>query len=137
MDIPIPQDRLSISFSRSGGPGGQNVNKVSSKVEIRFSIAQADWIPAQIRDRLVQLFPSRTTTDGEFRVVSSRFRDQHRNLKDCLEKLGELLRAASHRPARRIPTRPTRGSRERRLEAKKERARRKQGRRGFGGKDEY
>ena len=136
MEIPIPQDRLSISFSRSGGPGGQNVNKVSSRVEIRFSIAQADWIPAHVRERLVQLFPSRTTTGGEFRVVSSRFRDQHRNLKDCLEKLGDLLRAASHRPARRIPTAPTRGSRERRLEAKRGRARRKSGRRGFGGTEE-
>ena len=134
--IAIDEGELEEHFVRASGHGGQNVNKVSSRVEVRFSIAQADWIPAAVRERLVQLFPSRTTIGGEFRVVSSRFRDQHRNLKDCLEKLAELLRAAAHRPVRRIPTRPTRGSRERRLEAKRERARRKGGRRNFGGREE-
>ncbi len=135
MEIPIPRERLTVLASRSGGPGGQNVNKVSSRVEVRFSIARADWIPAGVRERLPELFPGRTTKQGEFRVVSSRSRDQHRNLEDCLEKLAGFLRAASTRPPRRIPTAPTRGSRERRIEAKRSRSFKKRGRR-FGGREE-
>jgi ribosome-associated protein len=119
MEIVIPEERLEVRVSRSGGPGGQNVNKVSSRVEIRFSLDGADWIPPAVRERLRELYPSRITRTGDFRLVSSRFRDQPRNLRDCIEKLGDLLSAASRRPAPRIPTRPGRGARERRLQEKR------------------
>ncbi len=120
MEIPI--EKLTVRASRSGGPGGQNVNKVSSRIEVRFPLDSADWIPAEVRRRLRQLFPSRITRDGDFRVVASRFRDQHRNLKDCLARISDLLEAASRRPRPRVPTAPSRGSKERRLTAKRRRS---------------
>ena len=122
MEIPIPRERLTVKASRSGGPGGQNVNKVSSRIEIRFALAEADWIPPEVRARLAELFPSHVTTGGDFRVVSSRWRDQPRNLEDCLARLAGFLREAAHRPRRRIPTRPTGGSRARRIGLKKRRS---------------
>ncbi len=128
MKFPIPIDRIAVSFSRSGGPGGQNVNKVSSRVELRFALTSADWIPAPARARLGELFPSRLTAAGEFRVVSSRFRDQGQNLRDCQEKLSEMIVAALKRPRPRIATRPGRGSIERRLQEKKRRGQRKRDR---------
>ncbi len=128
MKFPIPLDRLAVSFSRSGGPGGQNVNKVSSRVELRFELASAGWIPPRGRARLAELFPSRLTTAGEFRVVSSRFRDQGQNLRDCQEKLSEMILAALKRPRPRIATRPGRSSVERRLREKKQRGQRKKDR---------
>jgi len=132
MDLRIPLERVTVKTSRSGGPGGQNVNKVASRVEVRFTLDEADWIPAEVRSRLRELYPSRITVGGEFRVVSDRFRDQHRNLSDCLERIAGLLEAAAHRPRRRIATRPTRASRHRRLEAKRHRGETKR-RRGGGG----
>ncbi len=128
MEIAIPLDRLTVRASRSGGPGGQNVNKVASRVEIRFLLAAADWIPPEVRARLAETFPSRISKEGEFRIVSDRFRDQRRNLEDCLDRLRSFLAAASRRPKRRIPTAPTRASRGRRLEAKRRRAGIKRGR---------
>jgi ribosome-associated protein len=132
MDIPIPRDRLTIRFSRSGGPGGQNVNKVSSRAEVRFALAEADWLPPPVRDRLRELFPTRITEGGDLRVVSDRFRDQKMNIDDCLERIAELLQAAARRPKRRVPTRPTRGSRQRRIEGKKARSEVKRRRSGPG-----
>jgi len=129
MDIEdIPRDRLTVRASRSGGPGGQNVNKVSTRVEVRFVLAEAGWIPAEARARLAALFPGRVTSGGEFRVVSSRFRDQHRNLRDCLKKIAAAVDAASERPPERRPTGPSRGSRHRRMEAKRRRSALKRGR---------
>ena len=123
MEIPIPLERLTVHASRSGGPGGQNVNKVSSRVEVRFSLEGADWIPQEVRGRLEALFPGRITRRREFRVVGSRFRDQRRNLEDCLERIAGFLRAASERPRARIPTAPSRASRERKLSRKRRRSR--------------
>ncbi len=138
MDIPIPLGRLTVRFSRSGGPGGQNVNKVSSRAEVRFVLSEADWIPAPIRDRLRELFPTRITAGGELRVVSDRFRDQKKNVEDCLERIRGLLRAAARRPRPRVATRPTGASRKRRLEEKRRWAavkrRRREGQ-GPGGED--
>jgi ribosome-associated protein len=126
----IPRDRLTIRFSRSGGPGGQNVNKVETKVEIRFRVAEADWIPLEVRERLVAREASRITRDGELVITSSRFRSRERNLEDALEKLEETLSRASTRPKRRKPTRPTAGSRARRSAAKRMRSERKRQRSG-------
>jgi protein subunit release factor B len=125
----IPRERLSIRFARSGGPGGQNVNKLETKVEIRFRIEEADWIPPSVRERLLVLYSGRVTREGELVVVSSRHRTQAANLEDALRKLEELLRRAARRPKARRPTRPTAASREKRLQQKKRRAEKKAQRR--------
>jgi len=130
----IPRDRLTIRFARSGGPGGQNVNKVETKAEVRLRIAEADWIPPAARARLQAIGSARINRDGELVITSSRFRSQSRNLEDCIEKLRRLIEAASARPRRRVPTRPTRASREDRLKAKRRRSERK-GRRSWKGDD--
>ena len=118
----IPVDRLTISSVRSGGPGGQNVNKVATKVEVRFLLDDADWIPLAVRERLRRLEARRISQEGELVIVSSRYRSRGRNLEDCLEKLDACLKRAAKRPKRRIPTKPTRASRARRLESKRRRS---------------
>ena len=120
--MKIPREKLQVSFSRSSGPGGQNVNKVATRVEVRFQLESADWIPPLIRSRLVSLHPRRLNREGDFIIVSSRFRSQKRNLEDCIEKLEGLLREASRPRQRRVPTRKTRASNERRLRQKKRRS---------------
>lgn len=119
--MKVPREKLQTSFSRSSGPGGQNVNKVSTRAEVRFHLESAGWIPAAVRSRLASLYPRRLTRDGEFIVVSSRYRSQNRNLEDCIEKLEGFIEKASKPPQRRVPTRKTRASNERRLERKKRR----------------
>lgn len=120
--MKVPREKLQVSFSRSSGPGGQNVNKVATRVEVRFQLESADWIPPLIRSRLVGLHPRRLNREGDFIIVSSRFRSQKRNLEDCIEKLEGLLREASRPRQRRVPTRKTRASNERRLLQKKRRS---------------
>jgi ribosome-associated protein len=120
--IRIPESELAWSFVRSGGPGGQNVNKVASKAVLRWSLAASPSVPDHVKDRFQQLNKRRITAEGEFVVTSQRFRDQERNRLDCLEKLGELIRQAAHLPKPRRPTKPSRGSRERRLQEKRHRS---------------
>jgi ribosome-associated protein len=124
----IPPQELQISFARSSGPGGQNVNKVNSKVMVRWSPAESASLPDEIRARLLARLASRLTRTGELIVVSQRFRDAGRNTSDALEKLRELLVAALHQPRYRKPSRPTRGSVRRRRESKQRTSQRKQGR---------
>ena len=126
--IQIPDDELSFTYARSGGPGGQNVNKVASKAVLRWSLAQSRSVPDDVKVRFRTLFPSRLTVEGDVVIHSQEFRDQERNRQACLEKLGELLRLATRKPKVRRPTRPSRGSKERRLAAKRERSARKSGR---------
>lgn len=116
--IVIPENEISVETSRSGGPGGQNVNKVSSKVLIRWSPAASPSLPEPVRARLLAAIGSRLTKDGELLIVSSRTRDQGRNLEDCLEKLRIIIEAAVKPPKVRRATRPTLGSQQRRVESK-------------------
>ena len=127
--LQIPLRELSFSFSRSSGPGGQNVNKVNSKATLRWNVIGSPELPAAVRERFVIRFARRITQEGEFVMSSQRFRDQGRNVADCLEKLRTMLAEVAIAPRRRKPTKPTRGSRERRLKDKRARSLQKQQRR--------
>jgi ribosome-associated protein len=127
--IRVPDEEFAWSFARSGGPGGQNVNKVASKAELRWDLAASPSVPEGVKARLRTLQRRRVTKEGVFVVTSQRFRDQEKNKHDCLEKLAEMLREAAVVPKVRRPSKPTRGARERRLQAKRQRADVKRGRR--------
>ncbi len=126
--IAIPMDEFSFETSRSGGPGGQNVNKVNSKVQLRWSPAASPSLPEPVRERLLKSVAGRLTRDGELLIASTRTRDQGRNVDDCLEKLRELIVAALRPPKARRPTRPTLASKKRRVESKQRRSAAKRGR---------
>lgn len=116
--IRIPLEEFQFSFSRSSGPGGQNVNKVNSKVTLHWDVTNSPHLSDEVRARFVSQFAHRINVDGEVVITSQRYRDQHRNRSDCLEKLRQLILLVRHRPKRRKPTRPGRAARERRLRDK-------------------
>ncbi|MBM4319408.1 MAG: aminoacyl-tRNA hydrolase [Deltaproteobacteria bacterium] len=120
-DLFVPEADHEFRFSRSGGPGGQNVNKVSSKVELRVNLASPVF-PEELRQRLITLAGRRLTGDGWLVVTSSRTRDQLRNREDCVDKLRALVVRAGEAPRLRQATRPSRASVEQRLAAKRSRA---------------
>lgn len=130
--IEIPEDELTERFVRAAGPGGQNVNKVASAVELRFDVAGSRALPEPVRARLLARRDRRLTSDGVLVIQANRFRDQAKNRDDARARLAELIRAATHVPKRRIATKPTRASKERRIESKKNRATIKQTRGGRG-----
>jgi len=125
----IPVDEFRFSYSRSGGPGGQNVNKVNSKATLRWNARTSPSLSPELWDRLQRRFPRRLTEQGDLLVSSQRFRDAGRNASDCLEKLRELLLEIAVPPKVRRPTKPSSASRVRRLERKRLHKRRKQARR--------
>ncbi len=125
-DLRIPLREFQFTFARSSGPGGQNVNKVSSKATLRWPVLRSPSLPEPVRQRLLQQVAGRLTAAGDLLVTSQRFRDAGRNVADCLEKLRAMVAAAAQPVRRRRPTRPTRGSIQRRLEAKQRRSRAKQ-----------
>lgn len=128
--LQIPRGELRFEYARSGGPGGQNVNKVNSKATLRWNLEENQSLPVGVMTRLRGLAGSRLTDGGELLIVGQRFRDQPKNVEDCLEKLRELILKAAVQPRKRIKTKPTRGSVKRRLADKKAESQKKQSRRG-------
>eukprot|EP00026_Physarum_polycephalum_P014271 Phypoly_transcript_14764.p1 GENE.Phypoly_transcript_14764~~Phypoly_transcript_14764.p1 ORF type:complete len:168 (-),score=7.32 Phypoly_transcript_14764:430-933(-) len=126
--ILVPRERVTLSFSQSSGPGGQNVNKVNTKVELRFSLVNCDWIPFTVKERLIELNPNMVTSAGDFVLTSTRHRTQPENIKDVLAKLESLLAQAQEVPKVRIPTKPPKSADENRLQDKKYRSDIKRGR---------
>lgn len=127
--IHVPDDEFQWSYARSGGPGGQNVNKVASKALLRWDLAGSPSVPEDVKARLRAQQPGRMTVEGEMLVTSERFRDQERNRQDCLEKLGAMLLQAAVAPKPRKPTKVSKGAKRARLADKKRRSARKQDRR--------
>jgi ribosome-associated protein len=130
--IQIPPTEFDFSFARSSGPGGQNVNKVNSKATLRWRPAESAALPADVKQRLLERHANRLTTEGELIIHSQRYRDQGRNVADCLEKLRSMILAVAAPPKRRRPTKPTFASQQRRREAKVLHSRKKQARRATG-----
>jgi len=127
--VSVPGQELSWRFSRSGGPGGQSVNTADSRVELSFDVRRSPVLPERMRDRLLQRLEHRLV-DGVLTVTASEYRSQHRNRQAARARMADLLNEASAPPpAKRRPTRPTRGSQERRLAGKKRRSMTKQLRR--------
>lgn len=126
--IAIPDDELRFTYVRSSGPGGQNVNKVNSKAVLRWRVVANASVPEDVRGRFTARHRSRLTVDGELIVSSDRYRDQGRNVEDCLDKLKALLLEVASAPKKRRPTKPSRASRERRLKTKSEHSAKKQSR---------
>lgn len=120
--LTIPDDELQVSFARSSGPGGQNVNKVETQVELRWSLTQSRVLAEVDKAWLVQRLSTRLTSAGELLVTSSLTRSQLQNRLDAAEKMANVIRVALVRPKRRRKTRPSRGSVERRLSEKKRHA---------------
>jgi ribosome-associated protein len=116
--VVIPDSELSLSFARSGGPGGQNVNKVSSKAVLRWRVLQTDVLTPGAKARLLEVIASRITNDGELVIACDETRDQAQNVSIAQARLASFVKAALVPPKTRHKTRPTRGSVERRLKAK-------------------
>ncbi len=127
--LKIPLREFRFQFARSGGPGGQNVNKLNTKAELRWHVTTSSSLPETIRQRLLAQQRRRVTSQGEMIVTSQRFRDAGRNVADCLEKLRAMIEAAAMEPKPRRPTKPTRASQRRRLQEKQRRSEKKQRRR--------
>jgi ribosome-associated protein len=117
----VPPRELEIRFVRSSGAGGQNVNKVNTKAVLRWPVASSAALPSDVHARFLERFATRITLAGDIVLSSDRYRDQGRNVADCLEKLRAMIAAVASAPRPRKPTRPGRGARERRLADKKAR----------------
>jgi ribosome-associated protein len=125
----VPADDLEFKFVRSSGPGGQNVNKVATKVELRFKLAETRVLNSGQKRRLMVSFPSHVTRDGDFILTGDRFRSQSQNQRDVAERLARMLLEIRLPPKRRVATRPSRASKVRRVSDKRSRADLKVGRR--------
>jgi len=124
--LDLDEAEISESFIRASGPGGQNVNKVASAVQLRFDVRHSPSLPPPVRERLERLAGRRVSQDGILVITAQRFRSQDRNRADALQRLVALIGRAATAPPRRRPTRPSAAARERRLADKTRRARLKQ-----------
>jgi ribosome-associated protein len=127
--IAIDEREIDFEFIRSSGPGGQNVNKVSTAVRLRFDVRHSPSLPPDVRDRLIRLAGNKVADDGFLMIHARRCRTQESNRRDAIERLVELIEKACERPTPRRATKPTAGSQKRRLDAKKHRGAKKESRR--------
>ncbi|MEM7454832.1 MAG: alternative ribosome rescue aminoacyl-tRNA hydrolase ArfB [Planctomycetota bacterium] len=127
--ISIPVKEFEFSFARSPGPGGQHVNKVNSKVILRWEIGKSSSLPADVKQRFVEKYKRRIAKTGEVIVTSHRYRDQGRNVADAMHKLRELVLAVARPPVKRKKTKPSRSSVRRRLDNKRRNSDKKRSRR--------
>ena len=133
--ISINETEFDFGFSRSSGPGGQNVNKVNSRATLRWDATRSAALPEDVQQRFLTAYRRRLTRDGILQISSQRYRDQGRNVTDCLSKLRELILAVFVAPQKRKATRPSRGAQQRRLAEKRTVSERKQSRRKPSGGD--
>ncbi len=132
-DIAIGEHEIKCDFVRSSGPGGQNVNKVSSAVQLRFDVNNNTSLPPETKNRLRKLAGKKLSTDGILIIQASRFKSQEKNRQDAVERLVRLIRQATVKPKKRVKTKPSRRAKQRRLETKRHRSRLKDSRRSVKG----
>lgn len=129
-EIALDESELQFDFTHASGPGGQNVNKATTAVQLRFDVLRSPSLPEDVRQRLAKLAGKRLTRDGVLVIDARQFRTQERNRQDALDRLADLIRRAATKPKRRRKTKPPAESRRRRLEAKRRRSEIKRLRRG-------
>jgi ribosome-associated protein len=127
--IVIPRSELQMSFSRSPGPGGQNVNKVNSKVTLRWDVRATSSLPLPVKQRFLARYGNRISRDGTLILTSHRYRDQPRNISDVLEKLRQLILAIASAPKKRKPVKPSKAANRKRLDQKRRKSEKKSARR--------
>lgn len=132
-NITIPDDELVWSFARSGGPGGQNVNKVNSKAILHWDVTASAALPDDVKGRFLVAYKTRLTTEGVLVLSNQEYRDQPQNIEACRERLRGMIVQVLRAPKKRRPTKPTKGSQRRRLSEKKARSDVKKGRQSRGG----
>jgi ribosome-associated protein len=120
--IAIDESEIEYDFVRASGPGGQHVNKAATAVQLRFDVASSSSLPKDVRQRLVRIAGNQISAEGVLIIEASRFRSQHRNRKDAMDRLVELIDRAARKPRVRRRTKPTRAAKERRLRAKRRRS---------------
>ena len=128
MPIQIPASEIELTFARSSGPGGQNVNKTSSKAVLRWNLLGSNAVPESVKKRFMEAFASRLTTEGDVVIHSDESRDRSINIEPCKEKLIEMLTKVWTAPKKRVATKPTKGSQRRRVDTKRQRSDVKKGR---------